>query len=272
MVGLSIVAAVLGGALIANAAVVVTAAPVPTACPAKAPGDPGYSGLVLSEVRLVPFTPDHALLCRYSGLNSGIESPVGSLAATARLTADRAALIAASANASAHLPPVGAVACPAEVSSSLDVYFWNAAHRIRVRFYTSGCTSADNGGLIQPSVAQGDIVPALELLTPGHEPATIRGTIVQFGGPVEADGSSSPPRPIAGLVAVYHRHAGQTTVSGDPMARVRTSADGAYTFTVAPGTYFVVAESLDGAQLAAPQAITVLPGGSPNLTLAVNVP
>lgn len=163
-------AVLVGGGLIANSAAAANSARIPATCPPDPPTDPGYSGLVGSELKLVPFTPEHALLCRYAGMNGAGGSPAWSLAGEARLNGGKAAQLATSANAAAHPPPLGPVACPADDGSSSDVYFWNSSHRIRVRFLTSGCATASNGGVIHPSIAQSDIVRLLENLAPGHRP------------------------------------------------------------------------------------------------------
>lgn len=221
---------------------------------------------------MVPFTPEHALVCRYNGMNSSAEGPAWALVGAAELNSSKAARLAASTNAAARLPDLGVVNCPEDDASHTDVYFWDSSDRIRVRLRVSGCETASNGGLTSPSISRSDIVPTVERLTPGKGPGTIRGTILQFGGPVGADGARSAPRPLVGIVAVYQRRAGRTTVSGPPVAQSRTPADGTFSFTLESGKYFVVAESLEGTQIVPPQPITLAAGGAPNIILGVDVP
>lgn len=272
LVAVAVAVAAVGGGLIANGIVAADAAPVPSACPTTPPGDPGYTGLLASELRLVPFTPEHVLLCRYNGMNGSAASPAWALAGIARLDGAKAARLAASTNAAARLPSLGVVSCPAAVSSSVDAYFWDSSHRIRVRLSTSGCETADNGGLVRPSIAQSDIVPMLERLTARQGPGTVRGTILRFDGPVTAGGPQPTAKPVTGIVIVYRRDVGQSAVSGTPIARLRTPPDGTFSFTLPSGRYFVVAESLTGAQLVEPQPITLAPGGDPDLILGVKGP
>jgi hypothetical protein len=267
-----VVAVAAGGALIANAVVAANAAPVPASCPATQPGDPGYSGLLTSELRLVPFTPEHALVCRYNGMNSSGDAAAWALAGSVKLDRARAVGLAASINAAAHLPELGEVNCPDDDASHTDAYFWDSSHRIRVRLRTSGCETASNGGLISPSISQSDIGPIAERLTSGKGTGTIRGTILQFGGPMTAGGAQPTPRPIAGIVAVYRHRAGQSTVAGAPIAQLRTAVHGTFSFTLESGRYFVVADSLEGTQIVQPQPVTLAAGGTPNLVLGVNVP
>ena len=175
-------------------------------------------------------------------------------------------------NAAAHPPNLGVVNCPADDASDVDVYFWDVRRHLRVRLWTSGCETASNGGLISPSISQSNIAAVVQQLTPGKGPSTVQGTILQFGGPPAADGTPPAPRPMIGIVAIYRREAGQSTVSGAPVAQMRTPSDGTYSFTLESGTYFVVAESLDGTQIVEPQPITLTAGGAPNLILGVDVP
>lgn len=171
LIGVCLAVVVAAGGLIANAAVTANAAPVPAACPTRQPGVPGYSGLLTSQLRLVPFMPEHALLCRYNGMNGSAGSPAWDLAGTARVDGAKAAQLAASTNAAAHLPNLGVVNCPMDDASHMDVYYWDSSHHIRVRFWTSGCERASNGGVISPSITESNIVPELEQLTPRKEPA-----------------------------------------------------------------------------------------------------
>lgn len=272
LIGTCLTAAVAVAALVANTVAVVSAAPIPSVCPSKQPGPPGYSGLLTSQWRLVPFTPDHALLCRYNGMNGSIESPAGNLAGTARLDGIRAVQVAASTNEAAQLPDPGPVSCPMDDASHLDVYYWNSSHRIRVRYLTSGCATATNGGVIAFSISKSNIVRQLEQLTPGKGPSTVRGTILQFGGPLAADGAPPASRPIMGIVALYRAGAGQSTVSGVPARQIRTGTDGKFASTVEPGKYLMVAEALDGTQIGQPQPVTLMPGGTSNVVVRVDVP
>ncbi|NNC12388.1 hypothetical protein HII28_10925 [Planctomonas sp. JC2975] len=205
-------------------------------------------------------------------MNGSAESPAGRLSGTARLAGAKAARLAADTNAAAQLPNLGVVNCPMDDASHLDVYYWDSTQHIRVRYWTSGCETASNGGLVRPSIARSNLVPELEQLIPGHEPGTISGSILQFGGPVAADGTQPTPRPAVGIVAIYRRSDGEQAVSGTPVREVRTAADGTFSCTVDAGKYFVVAESLDGTPIVRPQPITLEAGGSPDIILGVDVP
>lgn len=227
--------------------------------------------MVASQFTLVPFTPEHALLCRYNGLNAPGQTSAWGLAGAARIDGRKAAQLAAATNAAAELPDLGAVNCPMDDSSSTDVYYWEDAHRIRVRYLTSGCETANNGGAISFSINRSDIVSLLERATFGNESATIRGTLLQFGGPVAADGSQPMPRPLVGIVALYRSSASQST-SEPPVRAIRTTASGTFSTTAEPGRYFLVADALDGSPLTQPQPVTLVPGGTSNVALRVDVP
>lgn len=186
LTGMCLSVAVVAAALIANTVAPASAAPIPTVCPTKQPGTPGNPGVVTSRSKLIPFTPAHALLCRYNGMNASALSPAWDLAGTARLDGSKAAQLASATNRAAHVPGPGAVNCPMDDASHLDVYFWTSSHRIRVRYLTSGCVSATNGGPITFSLSKGDVVSELEQLTSRDGRDTLRGSIHQFGGPMAA--------------------------------------------------------------------------------------
>lgn len=259
-------------ALIANTAVAASAVPVLAVCPSKQPEAPRYSGLLTSQLRLVPFTPEHALLCRYNGMNGTAESRAWGLAGTALLNGSRAARLAASTNTAARLPDPRGVNCPTDDAAHLDVYYWDSSHDIRVRFLTSGCQAVTNGGAIRFSVGKSNVVTELEQLTRGTGPSTIRGTLLQFGGPLAADGTQPTPRLVMGIVALYRRSPGESTVSGLPAREIRTGADGGFSSTVEPGMYFVVAEALDGTQIGQPQPVTLARGRTSSVSVGVDVP
>lgn len=79
------------------------------------------------------------------------------------------------ANAAAQLPGLGVVSCPLGDGSSADAYFWDSSERITVRFLTSGCATAGNGGAIRFSISGRDIVSSLERAAPGAVEGVLHG-------------------------------------------------------------------------------------------------
>lgn len=108
----------------------------------------------------------------------------------------------------------------------------------------------------------------------GSAAATITGTLLEYGGPMPANGTPPPPRPIAAIAAVYRRSPDGTAISGKPVAQTRTSpdGDGSFSLTVAPGEYVIVAESPDGSPWATPKPITAASGRTRSVDLQVDVP
>ncbi|WP_460568946.1 hypothetical protein [Humibacter soli] len=104
--------------------------------------------------------------------------------------------------------------------------------------------------------------------------ATIRGSIVQYGGPLGANGSPPPPRPVAAVAVLYNRADDATAPEGEAVARFRTTAssNGTFSIPVSAGDYVIDAESLDGSPLTDPKPITVRAGQTRTITLSVSVP
>ena len=87
---------------------------------------------------------------------------------------------------------------------------------------------------------------------------TISGRIIQVGGP-----SNGKPYPLSATAAAYvHGNRSQQSVSGSPVAEVRSSArdSGRFQLTVPAGVYYVVAEA--PASAVHPGTTTVPPAGT----------
>lgn len=132
-------------------------------CPAKSPGDPLYSGLARSSTELVPFPPDHALLCRYNGLNAQGGAPAFALAGHAVMTGGAAAKLAAGLDAAQTSPFRGPVNCPSDDGAVLDAYFRKGHEHIRVRLELGGCGGVSNG--LKHAALKGDITQRMMRLT-----------------------------------------------------------------------------------------------------------
>lgn len=103
--------------------------------------------------------------------------------------------------------------------------------------------------------------------------ATIEGSLLQYGGPRGTSESMPPPRPISAYAVVYRRVHDETTISGKPVARFRTTPDnGQFSFRIAPGKYLIVPQALDGWQLTTPRPVTLDAGDHAAIDLHVDVP
>jgi hypothetical protein len=79
---------------------------------------------------------------------------------------------------------------------------------------------------------------------------------------------------MTATAVVYRRTSSQSSISGTPVAKVRTSAStgGRFTLNLVPGNYFVVAETASGSMISAPKQITLTAGEALSIKLTVSVP
>ncbi len=128
--------------------------------------------------------------------------------------------------------------------------------------------------LVVVSLGLGGCAPATGGGAGGTTSATVTGTIVRVGGPIGPGGTQPTPVPMEGIAAVYRQVNGATSVSGKPVLTVETSSShtAAFSFSVAPGHYLVVAELGQGNVRSQPKAIDVTAGESLSVRLIIPVP
>jgi hypothetical protein len=102
----------------------------------------------------------------------------------------------------------------------------------------------------------------------------VSGAIVRAGGPIVQDLSHPKSSPMTSTAVVYRATSSQSSISGTPVLKVRTSAStgGRFTLHLVPGNYFLVAETASGVMISAPKRITLGAGGVPSIKLTVSVP
>ena len=98
----------------------------------------------------------------------------------------------------------------------------------------------------------------------------VSGSIVRVGGPAGAKST-----PLTATAVVYSATSNQSSISGAPVMKVRTSVSmgGRFTLHLLPGKYLLVAESAAGTMISAPKRITLAANGATlSIALIVSVP